>query len=77
MAAAFISRSVAAARRPGSSGMSGGKRHDVELGPCHTFSLEEAREKARLARQLLYKGGGPLIEKKRAKRPTAVAKPAG
>ena len=54
----------------------GGKRHDMGLGPCHTFSLEEAREKARLARQLLYNGGDPLTEKKRAKPPTAVAKPA-
>jgi integrase len=42
-----------------------GKRHDLGLGPLHTFSLAEAREKARLLRQQIYAGVDP-IESKRA-----------
>jgi hypothetical protein len=50
----------------------GGKRHDIGLGAIHTFSLDEAREKARLARQQLHKGDDPLTEKRRAKAAEAV-----
>jgi integrase len=54
----------------------GDQRHDMGLGATHTFSLEEAREKARLARQQLHKGDDPLTEKRRAKAAEAAAHPA-
>ena len=37
-----------------------GRERVMGLGPCTTFSLEEARERARLARQLLKDGIDPL-----------------
>jgi hypothetical protein len=44
-----------------------GRAHAMGLGPTHTVSLKEAREKARAARQLLLVGTDPL-ERKRAER---------
>src|SRR5262245_35769179 len=37
-----------------------GRERFMGLGPCADFSLEEARERARLARQLLKDGIDPL-----------------
>jgi integrase len=54
----------------------GDKRHEMGLGAIHTFSLDEAREKARLARQQLHKGDDPLTEKRRTKAAEALAHPA-
>jgi hypothetical protein len=54
----------------------GGKRHDIGLGAVHTFSLAEAREKARMHRQQLHDGKDPLAEKRRAKTVTAATHPA-
>jgi Phage integrase central domain/Arm DNA-binding domain len=44
-----------------------GKRREMGLGPLHTRSLAEARDKARSLRQQLLDGIDPLIEKKKAK----------
>jgi integrase len=52
-----------------------GQRHEMGLGAIHTFSLTEAREKARLARQQLHNGDDPLTEKRRARVAEAVARP--
>jgi len=54
----------------------GDKRHDMGLGAIHTFSLPEAREKGRLARQQRHNGDDPLTEKRRAKMAEAAAHPA-
>jgi integrase len=51
------------------------KRREMGLGAVHTFSLGEAREKARLARQQLHRGDDPLTEKRRAKAAEAVSRP--
>jgi integrase len=53
-----------------------GKRHEMGLGALHTFSLDEARERARVARQQLHKGDDPLTEKRRAKAAETIARPA-
>jgi integrase len=52
-----------------------GQRHDMGMGATHTFSLVEAREKARFARQQRHKGDDPLAEKRRTKAAEAVARP--
>ena len=39
-----------------------GQRHEKGLGSFHTFSLAEARERARLCRQLLADGKDPIAE---------------
>lgn len=41
-----------------------GKAYGMGLGPTHTFSLAEARQKALVARKLLAEGLNPLTEKK-------------
>ncbi|MDB5884662.1 MAG: integrase family protein [Polaromonas sp.] len=41
-----------------------GKAYGMGLGPTHTFSLAEARQKALTARKLLADGLNPLMEKK-------------
>jgi integrase len=46
----------------------GGRERMLGLGPCHAFSLSEARERARQARQLLHTGADP-IDQRRAERP--------
>lgn len=50
----------------------GGKEHWMGLGPLHTFSLAEARQRARAVRQQLFDGVDPL----EAKRATQAAKAA-
>jgi integrase len=42
----------------------GGRERWMGLGPLHTFNLEEARERARMQRQLLKDGIDPLAERK-------------
>lgn len=44
----------------------GGKEHYMGLGPLHTFSLSEARARARAARQQLADGINPLKAKRAA-----------
>jgi integrase len=44
-----------------------GKPHDMGIGPAHTFSLAEARERAREARKLLADGMDPLAAKREAR----------
>jgi integrase len=53
-----------------------GRERAMGLGPCADFTLEEARERARLARQLLKDGTDPLdvAHKERAKAAQAAAK---
>jgi integrase len=41
-----------------------GHEHFMGLGPLHAFGLEEARERARRARQLLADGIDPLLQKR-------------
>jgi integrase len=53
-----------------------GKRHEMGLGPLHTFTLAELREKARVARQQLHDGLDPLAEKRRVMIAHAIANPA-
>ena len=43
-----------------------GKRHQMGLGPLHTVSLQEARTRARQARQLILDGKDPLGIKREA-----------
>jgi integrase len=45
-----------------------GRRHDMGLGPLHTLSLAEARDKARSLRQQLLEGIDPLEAKERARK---------
>jgi hypothetical protein len=45
-----------------------GRRHDLGLGPAHTLSLVDAREKAKSLRQQLLDGIDPLEAKQQAKR---------
>jgi integrase len=42
----------------------GGRLRDMHIGPCHTFSLAEARERATEARKLLIDGIDPLTAKR-------------
>jgi integrase len=42
-----------------------GSRHELGLGPLHTVSLAEARDKARALRQQLLDGVDPLIERRK------------
>ena len=42
-----------------------GNRHELGLGPTHTISLAEARDRARAMRQMLIDGLDPLIERRR------------
>ena len=42
-----------------------GKRHELGLGPTHTVSLAEARDKARALRQMLLDGLDPLVERRK------------
>ena len=42
----------------------GGRLHDMGLGPSHTLSLGEARERATEARKLLLDGIDPLANKR-------------
>jgi integrase len=53
-----------------------GRERWLGLGPLHTFSLKEARERARAARQLLHDGIDPIEDRKakRAERALAAAK---
>jgi integrase len=50
-----------------------GRRHEMGLGSVRDFKLHEARERARLARQLLADGRDPLAEKRAAKAAAAAA----
>ena len=47
--------------------MVAGRSRDMGLGPLHTVSLAEARERARQARQLIVDGKDPLSVKREAK----------
>ena len=47
-----------------------GRRTDIGLGPFPVVSLAEAREKAFSNRQLIYKGGSPIRERRRVRMPT-------
>jgi integrase len=47
--------------------MLNGRAREMGLGPRHTFSLAEAREEARKARQLRYQGIDPIEDKRAAK----------
>lgn len=51
----------------------GGRERWMGLGPLHTFSLVEARERARRARQQLIDGTDPLADRKAKKAATALA----
>jgi hypothetical protein len=44
-----------------------GKRREMGLGPLHTVSLAEARDRARSLRQQLLDGVDPLTEKQKAR----------
>jgi integrase len=50
-----------------------GRERWVGLGPTHTFSLKEARERARDARQLLHDGIDPIEDRKAKKAERALA----
>ncbi len=50
-----------------------GREHLMGLGPFATFNLEEARERARLARQQLANGIDPLAERKSQKSAATLA----
>jgi integrase len=50
-----------------------GRRHEMGLGSVRDFKLQEARERARSARQLLADGRDPLTEKRAAKAAAAAA----
>lgn len=53
--------------------MMAGKAHGMGLGPTHTVSLAEARQKALAARKLLLDGINPLAAKKQDQLATALA----
>lgn len=53
--------------------MIGGKSFGMGLGPTHTVSLSEARQKALEARKLLIDGINPLAAKKQTRTATALA----
>ena len=48
--------------------MINGRAYAMGLGPVHSVSLAEAREKAAEARKKRYRGVNPLLEKRRRKR---------
>jgi integrase len=50
-----------------------GKEFAMGLGPLHTISLKEAREKARVARQQLLDGINPLVKKREDRAAAKVA----
>src|SRR5262249_17472104 len=52
----------------------GGRERWYGLGPLHTFSLKEARERARAARQLLHDGIDPIDHRKAQRVALAAAK---
>lgn len=52
--------------------MRDGKAHGMGLGPLHTVSLAEAREKALAARKLLHDGINPLTAKKESRMAAAL-----
>jgi integrase len=52
----------------------GGRERWYGLGPTHTFSLKEARERARAARQLLHDGVDPIDHRKAQRAVLAAAK---
>ena len=54
--------------------MRGGVEHWYGLGPVDTFTLKEARERARAARQLLHDGIDPIEHKRSEKAKLAAAK---
>src|SRR5438128_2035561 len=45
-----------------------GKKHEMGLGATHTFSLSEARDRARTLRQQLVDGVDPIEEREAARR---------
>ena len=47
----------------------GGRQHEMGLGSVATFTLAEARERARAQRQLLADGVDPLAVKRAARQP--------
>src|SRR4051812_32243930 len=47
--------------------MRDGAAHEMGIGPTHSLSLEEAREKVRRLRQQLLEGLDPLAERKKAR----------
>src|SRR5260221_2199519 len=51
-----------------------GRERWLGLGPTHTFSLKEARERARDARQLLHDGIDPIDHRKAQRAALAAAK---
>lgn len=53
--------------------MMAGKAHGMGLGPTHTVTLAEARQKALAARKLILDGVNPLAEKKKDKIAAALA----
>ncbi len=55
----------------------GGRAYHLGLGPLHTLSLAEAREKARALRQLLIEGKDPLAEKRAQSATMGVAQARG
>jgi integrase len=55
--------------------MLNGNVHTIGLGPTHTFSLAEARDKALIYRKIKYSGVDPLAEKRKVEA-AAVAKAA-
>ena len=52
----------------------GGRERWYGLGPLHTFSLKEARERARAARQLLHDGIDPIDHRRAERSAKAAAK---
>jgi integrase len=50
-----------------------GRERWFGLGPLHTFTLKEARERARAARQLVHDGGDPIDDRKAKKAERALA----
>src|SRR5262249_14703705 len=53
--------------------VTGAKTHDLGLGAVHTFTLAEAREEARKARQQRYQGIDPIAHKHEQRAASAVA----
>ena len=52
-----------------------GKTREMGLGAVHTYTLDEARERARKCRQMLDEGRDPIEERKAARAKAAPAKP--
>src|SRR5262245_3612454 len=53
--------------------VTGGRMHDLGLGAVHTFTLPEAREEARKARQLRYQGIDPIAHRHAQRAASVVA----